>query len=129
MKDYQVIIGTRHGATSHETLAAHCETVFTAHGFEVFHNISGYSGGNIIRTYGQPHTGQVHAIQLEINASLLMTTSRQEFIAQVSRGETPVKNEANMARCRACLHQLLETLPAVLTALHPSRHDTDVGGA
>ncbi|MGQ4808579.1 hypothetical protein NKDENANG_01966 [Candidatus Entotheonellaceae bacterium PAL068K] len=118
MKDYQVIIGTRHGATSHESLAAHVETVFTAHGFEVFHNISGYSGGNIIRTYGQPRTCHVHAMQLEINASLLMTTSRQEFITQVSRGETPQKNESNIVRFRACLRQILEMLPAVLPALH-----------
>ena len=43
MKDYQVIIGTRHGATSHQALARHVETVFTAHGFQVFHNISGYT--------------------------------------------------------------------------------------
>jgi N-formylglutamate deformylase len=118
MKDYQVIFGTRHGTTSHEALVAHLEMVFAAHGFEVSHNISGYSGGNIIRTYGHPQTQHVHAIQLEINAMLLMTTSRQEFIAQVSRGEMPGKNEANIARFRACLQEAIETLPAVLAALH-----------
>ena len=118
MKDYQVIIGTRHGATSHQALSAHIEAIFTAHGFEVFHNISGYSGGNIVRTYGRPQSRQVHAIQLEINASLLMTTSRQEFIAQVSRGEIPDKHEDNIARFRACLRQMIETLPTELAALH-----------
>lgn len=118
MQDYQVIIGTRHGATSHPTLAAHVEAIFTAHGFAVYHNISGYAGGNIIRTYGRPQTHQVHALQLEINAALLMTTSRQEFIAQVSRGETPVKAEDNIARLRACLQEVVATLPAALEALH-----------
>jgi N-formylglutamate amidohydrolase len=118
MKAYQVIIGTRHGATSHQVLATHLETIFRTHGFEVFHNISGYSGGNIIRSHGRPQTHQIHAMQLEINASLLMTTSRQEFIAQVSRGELPDKNEGNIARFRACLHEVVETLPVILEALH-----------
>ena len=120
MKDYQVIIGTRHGTTSHEALVACLEAILTAHGFEVFRNISGYSGGNIVRTYGQPHTHQAHAIQLEINASLLMTTSRQEFIAQVSRGEVPDKHQENIARFRSCLQEIIATLPAVLAALHAS---------
>ncbi len=118
MHDHQVIIGTRHGATSHDTLAAHIESVFMAHGFEVHHNVSGYSGGNIVRTYGRPQTHQVHAIQVEINASMLMTTPRQEFIAQVSRGEIPHKHEQNIVRCRVCMQEVIETLSAVLATLH-----------
>lgn len=118
MQEYQVIIGTRHGATTHPALGAKIEAIFTAHGFEVHHNISGYAGGNIIRTYGQPQTSQIHAIQLEINASLLMTTPRQEFIAQVSRGEIPAKAEANIARLRTCLHEVIAALPDVLTTLY-----------
>jgi N-formylglutamate amidohydrolase len=117
MQDYQVIIGTSHGATSHPALTAHIEAIFTARGFAVYHNISGYAGGNIIRTYGHPHTHQVHALQLEINASLLMTTSRQEFLAQISRGETPTKAEDNIARLRACLQEVVATIPTVLQAL------------
>ena len=119
MLEHQVIIGTRHGATAHPALAAHVEALFTASGFEVHHNVSGYAGGNIIRTYGRPQTHRVHALQLEINAALLMTTSRQEFIAQVSRGEIPVKAEENIARLRACLQELITTLPALLATLHP----------
>jgi N-formylglutamate amidohydrolase len=83
----------------------------------VHHNISGYAGGNIIRTYGHPQSHRVHALQLEINAALLITTSRQEFIAQVSRGEVPQKAADNIARLRACLQELITTLPAVLEAL------------
>jgi N-formylglutamate deformylase len=119
MLDHQVIIGTRHGTTTHAAIAAHVAAVFTVHGFEVHHNISGYAGGNIIRTYGRPQTHRVHALQLEVNASLLMTTSRQEFIAQVSRGEMPQKAEDNIARLRACLQELMTTLPALLEMLHP----------
>ena len=118
MQEYQIIIGTRHGATSDPVLAYHIEAIFTRYGFQVHHNIKGYAGGNIIRTHGQPQTQQVHAVQLEINATLLMTTSRQEFIAQVSRGETPAKAEENIVRLRACLQEVMLTLPAVLEALH-----------
>ncbi len=118
MQDYQVILGTRHGGSCDAQLVATIAAAFTRRGFEVHHDISGYAGGNIVATYGQPQTHRVHAIQLEINASLLMTTSRQEFIAQVSRGEIPEKAEENIARLRHCLREALAALPSALAALH-----------
>ena len=120
MLEHQIILGTSHGTTSHTALAGLIATIFTTHGFEVHHNISGYAGGNIVRTYGRPETERVHAIQMEINAALLMTTSRQEFIAQVSRGEIPPRAEDTMDRLRTCLRQVLAALPATLAALHAS---------
>ncbi|MEK7701779.1 MAG: N-formylglutamate amidohydrolase [candidate division NC10 bacterium] len=114
MKDHQVIIGTRQDATCAPQLSATIAAIFTRHGFEVHQNVSGYTGGNIVATYGQPQSRRVHAIQLEINASLLMTTSREEFIAQVSRGEIPEKAEENIARIRQCLREVVAALPSVL---------------
>ena len=118
MLDHQVIIGTQHGKTSDTALGTTIDELFTTHGFEVHHNISGYAGGNIIRTYGQPKTQCTHAIQLEINSSLLMTTPRQDFIAQVSRGEVPDKNTDNISRLRHCLQEVITALPQVLSTLH-----------
>ena len=118
MKDHQVIIGTRHEATCARELAATVAEIFTRHGFEVQGNVSGYTGGNIVATYGQPAARRVHALQLEINASLLMTTSREEFIAQVTRGGIPEKAEANIARVRRCLREVLAALPSVLATVH-----------
>jgi N-formylglutamate amidohydrolase len=118
MKDHQVIIGTRHETTCAPELAAAVAAIFTRHGFEVHRNVSGYAGGNIVTTYGQPHTRRVHALQLEINASLLMTTSREEFIAQVSRGGVPEKAEENIARIRRCIQEAVAALPAVLATVH-----------
>ncbi len=118
MQEYQVILGTSHGTTSDAALVDTIATIFTAHGFEVHRNISGYAGGNIVRTYGRPQTQQVHAVQIEVNSALLMTTSRQEFIAQVSRGEIPAKAEDNITRLRACLREIITALPSVLAALH-----------
>ena len=118
MKDHQVIIGTRHDATCAPQIAATVATIFTRHGFEVHENVSGYTGGNIVATFGQPWTRRIHALQLEINASLLMATSREEFIALISRGGIPEKAEANIARVRRCLEDVMAALPAVLATVH-----------
>ncbi len=120
MKDHQVIIGTRHETTCAPQLAAAVAAIFTDHGFEVHENVDGYAGGNIVATFGQPQTRRVHALQLEINASLLMTTTREEFIAQVSRGEIPDKAHENIARVRQCLREVLATLPSALATVHDS---------
>ena len=112
MLDRQVIIGTCHAATCERALATAVGDVFTRHGFDVHDNVSGYTGGNIVATFGRPRA-RVHALQLEINASLLMTTTADDFIAQVRRGEIPAKNEANIARVRACLRDVLVTLAVV----------------
>jgi hypothetical protein len=55
---------------------------------------------------------------VEVNASLLMATSREEFIAQVSGGGIPEKAEANIARVRACLREALESLSTALASVH-----------
>lgn len=111
MKDHQVIIGTCRAATCAPALAATVSAVFRRHGFEVHDNVSGYTGGNIVAAFGRPQA-HIHALQLEINAALLMTTSADEFIAQVRRGEIPPRNEANVARIRTCLSDVVATLAA-----------------
>jgi N-formylglutamate deformylase len=116
MKDHQVIIGTRRDATCTPELAAAAAAVFTRHGFEVHKDVSGYTGGNIVATCGRPDTHAVHAIQIEINASLLMTASADEFIAQVRQGRIPDKAEASIARIRECLREVVAALPPALVA-------------
>jgi len=114
MKDHEIIIGTCRGATCGQELAATAEAVFTRHRFDVHRDVSGYTGGNIVATYGDPLARRVHALQVEINASLLITTSAEEFIAQVRRGEIPKKADANIARIRECLRDLLTALPQAI---------------
>ena len=101
MKDHQVIVGTRHGITCAPALAETVAAIFVRHGFEVHDNVSGYTGGNIVATFGRPESTAVHALQLEVNASLLMATGREEFIALISQGGVPEKATANIARVRA----------------------------
>jgi len=62
----------------------------------------------------------VHALQLEVNASLLMTTSREEYIAHITRGGIPERAEENIARVRRCLREVLVALPSVLASVHDS---------
>jgi hypothetical protein len=49
-----------------------------------------------------------------------MTTSRDEFIAHISRGGIPEKADENIGRLRACLQEILPALTASLDVLHPS---------
>ncbi len=121
MKNHEVIIGTRHEATCAPELAALVGAIFTRHGFEVHENVAGYTGGNIVATFGQPRTRRVHALQLEVNAALLMTTSRDEFIAHISRGGIPEKADENIARLHQCLREVVAALPAALASLPPAR--------
>lgn len=114
MKNHEVIIGTCRGATCDPELAATAEAIFVRHRFDVHRDVTGYTGGNIVATYGNPATRRVHAIQLEINAALLITTTAEEFIAQVRRGEIPEKADANIARIRECLRELLAALPGAI---------------
>jgi N-formylglutamate amidohydrolase len=116
MKDHQIIIGTRRDATCAPELAAAAAAVFTRHGFEVHKDVSGYTGGNIVATCGQPDTHGVHAIQIEVNAALLMTATADEFIAQVRQGRIPDKAEASIARVRACLREVVAALPPAVGA-------------
>ena len=120
MKDHQVILGTRRGVTCAPALAETVAAIFTRHGFEVHDNVSGYTGGNLVATFGRPATSAVHALQLEINASLLMVTSREEFIALISQGGEPEKATDNIARVRACLREVVAALPRALAALPAS---------
>jgi N-formylglutamate amidohydrolase len=116
MGDHQVIIGTRHGTTCAPEVTDTVAAIFTRHGFEVHRNVSGYSGGNIVATFGQPESRRVHALQLEVNASLLITTTREDFIAQITRGEIPEKAADNIARIRRCLGEVLAALPSSLAS-------------
>jgi N-formylglutamate deformylase len=115
MHDHEIILGTCRESTCAPALAGAMAAVFRGHGFAVHENVSGYTGGNIVATYGRPHTG-VHAIQLEINAALLMTTSREELIALITRGGVPDKADATIARLRECLRETLAALPPAVAA-------------
>jgi len=51
---------------------------------------------------------------------LLTTTTGEELIAQIKRGEIPEKAPANIARIRRCLREVLAALPRILATVHES---------
>jgi N-formylglutamate amidohydrolase len=118
MKDHQVIIGTRRHATCAPALVAAAAAVFVRHGFAVHQDVPGYAGGNIVATFGRPWTRRIHAMQIEINAALLLPEDSEELITVITRGDLPAWAEANLARVRRCLHDLLAALPAALATVH-----------
>jgi len=120
MGDHEVILGSCRESTCAPALTETVAAIFARHGFTVHENVSGYTGGNIVATHGRPQAG-VHALQLEINASLLMTTSREELIALITRGGVPDKAEATIARLRECLRETLAALPPAVAALQGDR--------
>ena len=120
MQHHEVILGTCREATCAPELTTTVAAIFTRHGFTVHENVSGYTGGNIVAAHGRPEAG-VHALQLEINASLLMTTSREELIALITRGGVPDKAEATIARLRECLRETLAALPSAVAAAQGNR--------
>jgi N-formylglutamate amidohydrolase len=130
MNGHQVIIGTCRGATCAPGVAAGVGALFRRHGFEVHDNVSGYTGGNIVATRGRPEASGIHAIQVEVNASLLVAHTGEELIARITRGERPEKAEANIARVRACLREVLAALPSMLDALdgRAARRPSAAGG-
>jgi N-formylglutamate amidohydrolase len=118
MQGHQVIIGTCREATCAPEVVATATAIFRRHGFEVHQDVPGYTGGNIVATYGRPQVRRVHAIQLEVNAALLTTTPAEELIAVITRGGAPAKADANIARIRQCLREVLAALPPVLADVH-----------
>ena len=118
MGDHQVIIGTRHDATCARELVGVTAAIFARHGFDVRENVAGYTGGNIVATYGAPVTRRVHAMQIEVNASLLVAGAGDDVVARITRGEIPEKAEDSIARIRACLREIVTALPPALAALH-----------
>ena len=127
MKDHQVILGTRHETTCGRAIVDTVAQTFTRHGFEVHRDVSGYTGGNIVATFGQPGARRVHALQIEINSALLITISREELIAHISRGGIPEKADATFVRLRQCLGEALDELPAVVAACHAAPKETRRG--
>ena len=109
--NHQIIIGTRGGDTCRAALSARAEAAFRSRGFEVHHDVPGYKGGHIVRTASRLEG--VEAIQIEVNARLLMRTSREEFIDSQVRGEQPACDRQILARLHRALDELVRAVPGL----------------
>ena len=105
--DHEVVVGTRGGATADRAIIDRIVDLVSAAGVEVHENIPGYAGGHIVRRYGEDGDDRIQAIQIEINAGLLMTTPREELVPRLIRGERPEIDAENVDRMRRCLETIV----------------------
>jgi N-formylglutamate amidohydrolase len=73
----------------------------------VHHDIPGYAGAHIVRRIGIAGPRALHAVQIEVNTALLMTTARREYFASIDRGESPRSDPLTTARLRACMREVV----------------------
>ncbi len=112
MGTHQIVVGTRDNTTASKPLAQAAERVFESHGFSVHHDLPGYRGGFTVRHYAAPRTRNIHAVQIEVNSSLLMSGDRAAFMAQVRRGERPNADAVMLAKLRTCMEDVIVALAA-----------------
>lgn len=117
MGEHQVVIGTRRGTTAHPRLRQRVAEVFEAHGFRPRHDVPGYSGGHIVHRHGLNRDRRLHAIQVEVNAALALTMPLREYCVRLARGERPVRDDACIARLRACMVELVTSLGIAVAEL------------
>jgi len=116
MREHQIIIGTRGGATAQAPLRDAVAGAFVRHGFDVHHDVPGYSGAHIVRRWGRAGTPSLDAIQIEINSGMLMSVPRREYFARIDRGEPAPANTQVLARLRVCLREVVKCAGAVVRA-------------
>ncbi len=68
---YDIVIGTRGGATAAPQLAAKLKSLFEARGYRVIVDAQGFRGAEIVRRSGKPDKN-AHALQIEINRALYL---------------------------------------------------------
>lgn len=116
MREHQIIIGTRGGSTTRESLRDAVAGAFTRHGFEVHDDVPGYSGAHIVRRFGRSNKPSLNAIQIEVNSGMLMSVPRREYFARIDRGEPSAARTEVLARLQVCLHEVVKCAAAAVRA-------------
>jgi len=106
---HEVVVGTRRGRSCAPALAHGVAAIVRGHGFACSFDVPGYSGGHTVRRHGSPD-GPVQAVQIEFNAMPIMGTSRNEYAEARRRGALPAHDAACLARCIACMREVVRWL-------------------
>jgi hypothetical protein len=117
MKDHQVIIGTRHDAVRPAAGGDGRDDLHPPRlrGAPQHQRLHGWQHRRDIRTARDPAGARAPAGDQRV---ALDDDQPREFIAHITRGGIPDKDEANIARVRCCLQEVLAALPAALAAVH-----------
>ena len=115
--DHEVVIGSRRGETADQRLVDEMVHRFRTHGFRPDLDVPGYSGGYITRRFGRRSRSGSHAIQVEINAGALMSTTIAEHRERLRLGHPPLPDPEAVDRARRCLADVVQGLAKVVAGL------------
>ena len=115
--DHEVVIGSRRGETADPCLVAEVVNQFRACGLHAERDVPGYAGGYITRRFGRKSREGTHAIQIEINAGVLMSTTLAEHRERLRLGRPPLPDPEAVDRARRCLGDIVQGLARVVPSL------------
>ena len=115
--DHEVVIGSRRGETADPHLVDEVVHRFRVHGFSPECDVPGYSGGYITRRFGRRSRGDSHAIQIEINAGALMSTTIAEHRERLRLGHPPLPDPGAVERAKRCLEDIVRGLAGAVSSV------------
>ena len=121
MGAHEVVIGSRRGETAAPRLVDEVEGRFREHGLHPERDVPGYSGGYITRRFGRRSRRGSHAIQIEINAGALMSTTLAEHRERLRLGRPPLPDPEAVDRVRRCLGDIVRGLARLISNLDAGR--------
>ena len=121
MGDHEVIIGSRRGETAAPRLVDEVMGQFRMHGLHPECDVPGYSGGYITRRFGRRSRRNSHAVQIEINAGVLMSTTIAEHRERLRLGRPPLPDPEAVDRARRCLGDVVQGLARVVASMDIER--------
>ena len=117
MGDHEVVIGSRRGETADPRLVDEVVERFRAHDLHAERDVPGYAGGYITRRFGRRSRDDSHAIQVEINAGILMSTTIAEHRERLRLGRPPLPDPEAVDRAKRCLGDIVRGLSETVSSM------------
>ena len=117
MGAHEVVIGSRRGETADPGLVAEAVERFRAHGLHAERDVPGYAGGYITRRFGRRSRDDSHAIQVEINAGILMSTTIAEHRERLRLGRPPLPDQEAVDGARRCVEDVVRGLAETVSSM------------
>ena len=117
MGNHEVVIGSRRGETAAPCFVDEVVKRFRAHDLHAERDVPGYAGGYITQRFGRGSRDDSHAIQIEINAGILMSTTIAEHRERLRLGRPPLPDPAAVERARRCLEDIVQGLSETVSSM------------
>ena len=127
MGEHEIVVGSRRGETADASLVEEVVERCGGHGLHAERDVPGYAGGYITRRFGRRSRDDSHAIQVEINAGILMSTTIAEHRERLRLGRPPLPDPEAVVRARRCMEDVVRGLASAVSGLDAG--DTARSGA